>query len=212
MIKYLFLLASIFSLSFVSAKAQSNTEAVNLLSNIMNDVKTTAIKTDFKLTMTIKGNPSQTLGGSFTLKANKFVLDMNLVKVYFNGITQWSYMSQNNEVTISTPSTKELSETNPMSILINYSLKSNINFSSETKSSKNHCIEMKPKSIDKDISKIIVQINKVSNELQSIKINYKNGNVNYLVLNSFKKGVQLSDSYFDFNKANFKGVIINDLR
>jgi outer membrane lipoprotein-sorting protein len=212
MTRNIFLIAILFSLSSQLVNAQSNAEAVKVLSDLLSSVKSTAVKTDFKLTMTMKGSPSQTANGTFTLKGSKFVLDMNQLKVYFNGITQWSYMAQNNEVTISSPSSKELSETNPMAILVNYSSKSNINFTSETKSSKNHCIEMIPNAKDKDISKITVQVSKSTNELSSIKVIYKNGNVNSLILNSFKKGVQVNDNFFEFNKANFKGVVVNDLR
>jgi outer membrane lipoprotein-sorting protein len=208
-IYYTFLL---FCFCLQSVSAQSDATAQKLLSDLLTSIKSTAVKTDFRLTMTMKGSPSQTANGTFTLKGSKFVLDMNQLKVYFNGITQWSYMAQNNEVTISSPSSKELSETNPMAILVNYSSKSNINFTSETKSSKNHCIEMIPNAKDKDISKITVQVSKSTNDLSSIKVIYKNGNVNSLILNSFKKGVQVNDNFFEFNKANFKEVVVNDLR
>ena len=208
-IYYTFLL---FCFCLQSVPAQSDATAQKLLSDLLTSIKSTAIKTDFRLTLTMKGNPSQTVNGTFTLKGNKFVLDMTQLKVYFNGMTQWSYMAQNNEVSISTPTAKELSETNPMAILVNYSSKSNISFSTETKSNNNHCIEMIPSTKDKDISKILVTINKSNNELYSIKIIYKNGNLNNLVLSNYKKDIQVNDDTFEFKKSKFKGVVINDLR
>ena len=212
MAKKIYCVLFLFSFFLQVVSAQSDANAQKLLSDLLTSIKSTAVKTDFKLTMTLKGNPSQTVNGTFTLKGNKFALDMSQLKVYFNGMTQWSYMAQNNEVSISSPSAKELSETNPMAILVSYHSKSNINFSTETKSTNNHCIEMTPNTKDKDISKIMVQVNKTSNDLSSIKIIYKNGNLNNLVLSNFKKGVPVSDDFFEFKKSKFKGVIVNDLR
>ena len=195
-----------------TATAQSNSQAEKIISDLLNSVKTNAIKTDFRLTISDKNNPKgQTTTGTFTLKASKFVLDMTEMKVWFDGKTQWAYIPQNNEVSITEPTEKELSETNPMSILSGYRAKSIIRFG-KTKSAQNYCIEMIPKIKSSDIAKIEVQVNKSTQNLFSIKLTNKNGSTSLLALSNFQKGIKLQDSFFVFNPTKFKGVIENDLR
>jgi len=69
---------------------------------------------------------------------------MDEMKAWFDGKTQWAYMAQNNEVSITEPSEKELAETNPMAILSGYKTKTVIRFS-KTKSTNNYVVEMIPK-------------------------------------------------------------------
>ncbi len=110
--------------------AQSNSQAEKIISEILSDVKTNAIKTNFKLSISEKNNTqSQQTNGFFTLFGNKFILEMTDMKVYFDGKTQWAYVPKNNEVSITEPSEKELQETNPMAILSGFKAKSTIRFS-----------------------------------------------------------------------------------
>lgn len=192
--------------------SQTNAQAEKIISDLLNTVKTNAIKTDFKLTISDKSNPEgQTFSGTFTLKASKFALDMTEMKAWYDGKTQWAYIPQNNEVSITEPTEKELSETNPMAILSGYKAKSNIRFS-KTKSAQNYCIEMIPKIASSEISKIEVQVNKSTQNLFLIKLINKNGSTTLLTLSNFQKGIKVPDSFFVFNPSKYKGLIENDLR
>jgi len=193
--------------------AQSNTQAEQILTDLLSAAKTNAIKTNFKLIVLQKKDPiPQTTSGIFTLKGTKFVLEMDAMKAWFDGKTQWALVSQNNEVSITEPTEKELSETNPMAILSGFKTKCVIKFSTKIKSTQNHCIEMTPKTSNKDISKIEVQINKSNGNLFSIKVNNKNGDESVLTLSNFQKGLNVADNYFVFNSSKYKGVTLNDLR
>lgn len=197
---------------FQTATAQSNSQAEKIISDLLSSVKTNAIKTDFRLTISDKNNPKgQTASGTFTLKASKFVLDMAEMKAWFDGKTQWAYIPQNNEVSITEPTENELSETNPMAILSGYNAKSIIRFS-KIKSAQNYCIEMIPKVKSSDISKIEVQVNKSTQNLFLIKLTNKNGSTSLLSLSNFQKGIKVPDSFFVFNPTKFKGLTENDLR
>lgn len=204
---------ALFLFSFQFVAAQSNVEAEKIISDLLTHVKTSAIKTNFKLAMTEKTHPQmQVSSGIFTIKGNKFVLEMDAMKVFFDGKTQWAYISQNNEVSITEPSEKELAETNPMAILAGFKSKSNIQFSKKVKSTQNYCLEMLPKTKNKDITKIEVQINKTNGNLFSIKLTNKNGSVSVLTLSNFQKGLKVGDNVFVFDKAKYKNVVENDLR
>lgn len=210
--KFIYTLA-LFIFSFQFITAQSNVEANKIITDLLASVKTNAIKTNFKLAMTEKSSPqTQVSSGAFTIKGNKFVLEMDAMKVFFDGKTQWAYVPQNNEVSITEPSEKELAETNPMAILSGFKSKSDIQFSKRVKSDQNHCLEMFPKVKNKDITKIEVQVNKTSGNLFSIKLINKNGSTSVLTLSSFQKGLKVNDAVFGFDKAKYKNVVENDLR
>lgn len=192
--------------------AQNNAQAEKIISDLVSMVRINAIKTDFKLSVSEAKSPdSHTGSGSFTLKGNKFMLEMEDMKVWFDGKTQWSYVLQNNEVSITEPTDKELSETNPMAILSGYQSKSVIRFS-KSKSDQFHWIEMIPKAKNPEIAKIEVQINKATQNPHSIKLTNKNGSATLLTLSNFKKGVNVPESTFVYNPAKFRGATENDLR
>ncbi len=199
--------------SFLFAKAQNNLQAEQILSDLLNSAKTTAIKTNFKLMVSEKNDSqTQSSSGSFTLKGTKFILEMEALKLWFDGKTQWSYVQQNNEVSITEPSEKELAETNPMAILSGFKSKCLIRFSSKTKSEQNYCLEMVPKLKNKDLVKIEVQVNKNNGNLFLICIYYTNGSKSTLLLSNFQKNINIAETNFVFNSAKHKGVTINDLR
>jgi len=193
--------------------AQNNVQAEKKITDLLTEAKTSAIKTNFKLIISDKKDPqSMVSSGVFTLKGNKFVLEMDAMKAWYDGKTQWAYVSQSNEVSITEPTVKELSETNPMAILSGFKSKCLIRFSTRVKSAQNYCIEMIPKTKNNEIVKIDVQINKNNGNLVSIKLTNKNGSASLLTLSNFQKGIHVTDNIFVFNAARFKGVSVNDLR
>lgn len=201
----------LFSFQFLTA--QSNAKAEKIIIDLLDNAKNNAIKTNFKLAMTEKSSPqTQVSSGTFTIKGNKFVLEMDAMKVFFDGKTQWAFVPQNNEVSITEPTEKELAETNPMAILSGFKSKSNIQFFKKVKSDQNYCMEMLPKIKNKDIIKIEVQVNKSNGNLFSIKLINKNGSTSVLTLSSFQKGLKVNDAVFGFDKAKYKNVVENDLR
>ncbi|HEY6913282.1 MAG TPA: outer membrane lipoprotein carrier protein LolA [Paludibacter sp.] len=206
---YAFILV-LFSATNISA--QNNPQAEKILSDLLLSAKTSAIKTNFKLATNDKNTSQAVATGTFTLKGNKFVLDMDDMKVWFDGKTQWAYNQQNNEVSITEPTEKELSDTNPMAILSAYKAKCLIKFSNKTKSAQNHCIEMTPKVKNKDIAKIEVQVNKTNANLFSIKLINTNGSTSLLTVNNFQNGLKVADNFFVFNQSKYKGISVNDLR
>jgi outer membrane lipoprotein-sorting protein len=208
--RFIYSLALIF-ISFQCLTAQSNVQAEKILSDLLTTAKSSAIRTNFKLTAGDSKNV-QTITGTFTLKGRKFTLDMDGMKVWFDGKTQWAFNQQNNEVSITEPSEKELSETNPMAILSSFKSKCTIVFAPKSKSSQNHCIEMTPKTKSRDIKKIEIQVNKTTGSLTYIKITNNNGNSSTLTLDNFQKGLNVADKDFVFNSGKYKGVSINDLR
>ena len=202
-----------FLVALQGISAQNNVQAEKRLTDLLEEARSSAIKTNFKLIISDKKDPQSMVStGVFTLKGNKFVLEMDAMKAWFDGKTQWAYVPQSNEVSITEPTVKELSETNPMAILSGFKSKCLIRFSAKVKSAQNYCIEMIPKTKNSEIIKIDVQINKNNGDLVSIKLTNKKGGGTLLTLSNFQKGIHVSDNIFVFNATRFKGVAVNDLR
>ena len=199
-------------ISIGSVCAQNNADAQKLITDLLTTAKSNAIKTNFSLTNSEKNAVnSQSGSGTFIIKGSKFVLEMDEMNVWFDGKTQWSYLIENKEVSITEPTEKELAETNPMAILSNYKNKCIIRFG-KTKSTQNHIIEMIPKVKNKDFSKVEVLINKTTGNLVSIKVKTEKGSSTVLTLTNYQKGIKIADNSFTFDKSKFKGVSVNDLR
>ena len=208
----LYSLLSLIFFASLQMNAQNNVQAEKIISEILTNAKVNAIKTNFKLIVSNKDdNQPQSSSGVFTLRGSKFVLEMDEMKVWFDGKTQWAYVSQNKEVSITEPTEKELSETNPLAILSAYKSKCNINFS-PSKSTSIYSIEMIPKVKNKELEKIYIQVNKSNLNLISIKQLSKNGNSTFVTFSDFQKNILVPDNAFTFNAAKFKNVVINDLR
>jgi outer membrane lipoprotein-sorting protein len=200
------LMAGVFQLGM----AQTPT-AEQLITNLLNEAKNGAVKTTFKLTASDKKN-SQVSDGTFTIKGNKFVLEMDQMKVYFDGKTQWAYVPSQNEVSITEPTEKELTETNPMAILASLKNKSIIRFAPKSLVNGNYNITLLPKNKQQDIVKIEVVLNKTTNHLVSIKVFNKTGSTYLLGLTNYTMGLKFADTNFVFNTLKYKSVGINDLR
>src|ERR1035437_2229329 len=122
----------LFLFSYQCITAQNNVQAEKVITDLLTQAKSSAIKTNFKLVINEKKDSQPMVStGDFTLKGSKFVLEMDEMKAWFDGKTQWAYVAQTNEVSITEPSEKELAETNPMAILSGYKSKCTIKFSTQ---------------------------------------------------------------------------------
>jgi len=205
-------LIAIFSFFSVFVSAQSNSAAVKILSNTVGLIQKNGVQTNFNLVIKDqKTSETQKTSGSFLMKGNKFALKTNEMQVYFDGKTQWAYMPQINEVTITNPTEKELAETNPMALLQEYKSKSSINFSKGNADKSLYAIELIPVK-NSTIKNILIKINKSTNYPAYLQITDKNGAVNTLNLLQFRKGVVVNENSFTFNPNKYKGIEINDLR
>lgn len=198
--------------SIVGLSAQKNADAERVINNLLTSVRTTAIKTNFVLSTTQKNAVnSQPVSGNFVMKGNKFMLDMDETKAWFDGKTQWTYVHSDKEVSITEPTVEELAQVNPMAILASYKAKSTLRFG-KTKTANYQCVEFIPKNKKDDFVKVEVHLNKATKALEVIKMLDKKGITTLLVLTNYQQASKIADDSFVFNKAKFKGVTINDLR
>ncbi|MBP1664034.1 MAG: outer rane lipoprotein carrier protein LolA [Bacteroidetes bacterium] len=199
--------------AIISVNAQSNSNAVKVVDNMLQLLKNNAIKTNFEMEVKEPSSAqSHRMKGNFTMKENKFILNTAEMNVYFDGKTQSAYMTSVNEVSITNPTEKELAETNPMAIISSYKRKSAIKFAKSSISKSFHVIELIPKDKNSSFKKIVLNVNKTNNYPLFIELIDKSGMITDLTLTQFKSGLNISDNTFIFNPKKYKDIEINDLR
>lgn len=211
MYKYIFSIV-LFINSICNLSAQKTSDSEELINKFVQSIQTSAIQTGFSITSTEKNAlNSQRFSGKLLLKGNQFYLEMDDMLVWFNGKTQWVYLRQSNEVTITEPSEEEIAEVNPVAVLNAFKSKSILK-KGNSKNPQNVKIEMTPKKKGESFSKVEAEFVKSNNNLAIIRIHYSNGTKHEIQLNNYRLQQQISAGSFVFDRSKYKNVIINDLR
>ena len=209
-----FYIGSLIAAMMISVSAFGQIKsASSVMNNMVNILKNNSIQTNFGLV--VKDANSSTpsiMGGTFLMKGNQFTFSTKEMQIYFDGKTQWAYMPDINEVSITSPTEKELAETNPLALLQAYSTKSTARHIKNNAVKDAYTIELTPKDKTSDIKKIQVVVNKKTYFPQSIQLADKKGMISTLALTKFQKGIKTDDKTFTFNSSIYKDIEINDLR
>jgi chaperone LolA len=193
--------------------AQQDVQAKAALERAANIVRKSALKVVFSTTIASPAvKKSQNINGTLFLKGDKFKLLMNDAQSFFDGKTQWVYVPDSKEVTISSISSKDQTEINPLSVLSQYDGKdSKILFNQENKSAGLDVIDIYPAVKSTNEFRIIVKLSKQTGYPTSIQLFHKDGSTTTILIKSFQI-VSLDNSTFTLNPKSYPGVSINDLR
>ena len=82
--------------------------------------KAGGVKADFTVKAVTNGLVEGAENGTIQLKGEKFVLKTSDIITWFDGKTQWSYVTKNDEVNVSNPTQEELQQINPYTFLYMY--------------------------------------------------------------------------------------------
>lgn len=149
--------------------------------------------------------------GELIIKGEKFFLNSNGILSWFDGKTQWSYVEENDEVNISTPSKDEVRAINPYFIINSYHHGFNYTYEGlkTVDGKKVHEITLLPK-VKSDTKAIILY---VSTQYIPTCIKFvQTGNSRQIDILSFNSNVVLKDSDFVFDRKKFPNADIIDLR
>lgn len=187
--------------------------ASKVINNMVNVLKNNTVQTNFGLVVKTAGSSAPSMmGGTFLMQGNQFTFKTKEIQVYFDGKTQWTYMPEINEVSITNPTEKELAETNPLALLQAYSNKSSMRHVKNNAAKDAYTIELMPKDKASDVTKIQVVVNKKTYYPRSIQLVDKKGMISTLALTKFQTGVKTDNNTFTFNAFSIKDIEINDLR
>lgn len=186
------------------------TNANQNVNSILNKAISLVSNNGVSATYTISINKiSQT--GIFKMQNSSFVIENPEISTWYDGKTQWNYNSEQNEVTISIPTSEELEQINPYYILKSY--KKNYNATlSKSKLKGTYSVILTPKTKSNSIKKVVLYIKASDSKLVRADITNENNSLITLILTNFKTGQKFASSTFKFQKNKFNNLKIIDLR
>lgn len=215
--KKIFFTATVLLIAFFS-HAQTDAKAKGILDEV--SAKTRSFKTisaDFSFSMENKAmSINEKNEGSIKLKGQKYFVDLPGagIKVYSDGKTNWNYMKQGNQVTISTIDEDSSELMDPSSLFSIYEK----GFSSKFVAEKTvggkvvYQIDLFPDKKEYDVSKISIEINKTTMMIQSAQLFGTDGNLYGIVVKKMETNKDFPDAEFTFDAKKFPDVEIIDLR
>ncbi len=175
-----------------------------------------SMQADFELVIEDRKEKTKNISsGNVLIKNNKYKINSQGSTVYFNGKTMWTYIQDNNEVTITEPDTEPDDFLgNPAAFFTLYKRDFKYRYVQETtiNGAGAHEIDLFPKNLNQPYSRIKVFIGSKSDLPMVIKSVGKDG-VDYSVtLKNLLLDKETSDAVFTFDAAKFKKVEIVDMR
>ena len=201
--KKIFLIVLLLGTALLQAVAQQDAKAESILNKMA-------------ATYRQAGGISLTFGGTqrgkLLLKGNKFYLESGGIQTWFDGKTQWSYVAQNEEVNVSTPTPEELQSVNPYALLTSYKKSFNYRYVGEKtrQGKRGQEILLTPKA-SQDVKSITLNVKENGSPVY-IAIQLHNGEKQEFQISSYQTGVNLPDATFRFNKQKYPEAEIIDLR
>lgn len=143
--------------------------------------------------------------GTISIKGRKFHADTKEAKVWFDGKTQWTYVKQNDEVNVNTPTAADLQAINPYNFIYMYKKGYTATM---TKNGQNFVVTLKAKG--KSIQEMVITISQKSYVPSQIRM-LQNKQWTTIHVNGFKQA-NLAESTFRFNPKQYPNAEIIDLR
>lgn len=147
------------------------------------------------------------------MKSDKFVMETESMKVWFDGTTQWTYLKANEEVTVTTPTTEELQQLNPYILLDNYQMGYDLALLGNSQGKAFYNVQLKAKSDAQPLQNIVLTLNKKN--LHPIRVKMKpqgaSGEI-AVMIDAYHTKKQYADDFFQFNSADYPQTEVIDLR
>lgn len=186
--------------------AQNDKEAERRVKAVVSELKLSAYEGRFTfLYYNAQSETTDKQSGDLTIKGNKFRMTLGANETKFDGRTQWVFVSEYNEVSITEPTKEELREINPLAMIEYYVAKDKI---SQGDNGVINFYPIEPKG--SEYFRIELRLNQLNLPTRLV-IHQKNGDKITLVWDSLNK-TKISDSYFVFDVDKYPNVEVNDLR
>lgn len=162
-------------------------------------------KSGVTASFTISSLQNGSASGTISVKGRKFYAKTSIGTVWFDGKTQWTYVPQNEEVNINTPTASELQSINPYAFI--YLYRQGYTLSMKT-SGQNYIVTLK--SSTKSIRQMDITLSRQSYIPSRVSM-LQNKRWTTVNISNFKRA-NLSDTLFRFNKKAYPHAEIIDLR
>lgn len=173
----------------------------------MGDVKATFTATSFNGT-----TEQASTKGTMLLKEKKMQLSTDDMKIWYNGKTQWSLISESGEVNVSTPTETEMANTNPYSFINlykkGYKMKAR---QTKLRGKDVYEVHLVARNASNSTQEIYVDVTKKDYTPLCIRVR-QNNDWNRISIHSLQGNQHFTDADFEFPKNEYPNVEIIDLR
>ncbi|WP_294543362.1 LolA-like putative outer membrane lipoprotein chaperone [uncultured Bacteroides sp.] len=213
--KYIFsVLIALLSLPVIAQQQQSQAKVV--LDRTADAFrKAGGVKADFIVKAVTNGLAEGTENGTIRLKGEKFVLKTSDVVTWFDGKTQWSYVAKNDEVNVSSPTQEELQQINPYTFLYMYQKGFSYKLGT-TKTFRGKAVWeviLTAKDKKQELERITLFVTKDTYEPLYILLQQRGQQTrNEITVTSYQTRQNYADSVFAFDRKQYPGAEIIDLR
>lgn len=155
-------------------------------------------------------NNGNSSSGSMSVAGRNFHLSTPEMKIWYDGKTQWSYAPSAGEVNMTIPTSDELAQSNPLSVLSG--LNKNFTFRRLKAPSGQEKIELIPKNKTADFASAVLTIDAKTSLPKEISVKDSKGRSTTVKISSIKGGKTKPAGAFRFNPSAYPGVEVIDLR
>lgn len=161
----------------------------------------------------VNGQSQGSTSGTMKIKGSRFQLTTDQIITWFDGKTQWSYLKQNDEVNISTPTASELQGMNPYAFLNLYKKGFNYTVQQGTlRGERVHTVRLTAEQGGSEIQEILLDVSQKDYTPFCIRFRLKNGTWTKIVVRDFKNRQQFADQEFAFPQEAYPNAEIIDMR
>lgn len=200
-----------FFMSALMAQPASDAQAKAIADKAVAQLQRTPVKIAFTTTYTdARTGAKNVSNGECAVSGKRSYVKYGGLETFFDGKTQWIFMPENNEVSVTEPTMAEQRETNPLLMVRDYAQTHRVGFD-EDKAADSHLLCLYPTVAKQtDYFRIKLAVEKKNNRIQSIEFCQRNGDRILLTVRSWQP--LPNDFSFVFDTAEHPQVDVNDLR
>ncbi|MBA3647628.1 MAG: outer membrane lipoprotein carrier protein LolA [Chitinophagales bacterium] len=159
-------------------------------------------------------NMTDQQAGTLYVRGDKYKIELKDQDIISDGKTMWTYVRKANEVQVNSVDPGDEETMTPNQIFTIYEKNFLYAYIEDQKVNGKtlQIIDLTPNDKSKPYSKIRLAIDQASKTIQSAALFNRNGNRYTYEIKKFTADPAISDDLFTFNKANYPGVEVNDLR
>ncbi|MBQ8673074.1 MAG: hypothetical protein IJ511_03340 [Bacteroides sp.] len=159
--------------------------------------------------------PEGVTQGTICLKGEKFVLEAEGVKTWFDGHTQWSYLAANEEVNVTLPTPEELQAINPYALLALYRKGYDLKLDARKRLEGTPVYEVTMTAADarRDLQVMVLSVSRENYRPLQIRLTERGGTpLATITITSYRTGLDYPDSFFVFDARQYPDAEVIDLR
>jgi outer membrane lipoprotein carrier protein len=210
------LLAAILLVLSTGGYSQYDPKALDILDAMSKKYKAIpAFEANISYTLSNEADKiNEEVKGKITVKGDKFRLALKEQEVINNGVTVWTYLPEEKEVTIDNFDAGSDDVINPSKIFDIYKKGYKYLYLADRTEGSVMCeeVDLVPEKKDAKYFKIKMMIGKKDKSVQSFTFFEKTGNRYKYSITKFTPNPKIDDSYFTFDPKKYPGIEVNELR